>query len=56
MKLGISSYSLYSAMKAGEMSILDVMEWGAEQGGEHIEIVPNLGFTLEDGGLVSEIR
>ncbi|MCG3420088.1 sugar phosphate isomerase/epimerase family protein [Oceanobacillus jordanicus] len=56
MKLGISSYSLYSAMKAGEMSILDVMEWVAEQGGEHIEIVPNLGFTLEDGGLVSEIR
>lgn len=56
MKLGISSYSLYSAMKVGEMSILDVMEWVAEQGGEHIEIVPNLGFTLEDGGLVSEIR
>ncbi len=56
MKLGISSYSLYSAMKAGEMSILDVMEWVAEQGGKHIEIVPNLGFTLEDDGLVSEIR
>ncbi|MFD1174001.1 sugar phosphate isomerase/epimerase family protein [Oceanobacillus picturae] len=56
MKLGISSYSLYSAMKVREMSILDVMEWVAEQGGEHIEIVPNLGFTLEDGGLVSEIR
>lgn len=56
MKLGISSYSLYSAMKTGEMSILDVMEWVAEQGGEHIEIVPNLGFTLEDGGLVSDIR
>ncbi|AVR00184.1 sugar phosphate isomerase [Oceanobacillus iheyensis] len=47
MKLGMSSYSLLGAIKTGEMSILDVIQWTADQGGEHIEIVP-LGFTLED--------
>lgn len=45
MKLGVSSYSLYQAMKQGSMSILDVIEWVAEIGGEHIEIVP-IGFDL----------
>lgn len=47
MKLGMSTYSLLGAIKTGEMSILDVIQWTADQGGEHIEIVP-LGFTLED--------
>jgi len=56
MKFGLSSYSLFSALKANEMSILDVIEWVSNQGGEHIEIVPNLGFTLEDPTLIDEIR
>jgi sugar phosphate isomerase/epimerase len=47
MKLGMSSYSLVGAMNAGEMTILDVIDWTAEQGGEHIEIVP-IGFSLTD--------
>lgn len=47
MKLGISSYSLYQAMQEGTMSILDVIEWIADIGGEHIEIVP-LGFDFTD--------
>ncbi|MNW45858.1 Inosose dehydratase [compost metagenome] len=47
MKLGVSSYSLYQAMQQGTMSLLDVVEWIAEIGGEHIEIVP-LGFDLID--------
>ncbi|MNO36057.1 Inosose dehydratase [compost metagenome] len=45
MKLGVSSYSLYQAMQEGSMSILDVVEWIADNGGEHIEIVP-LGFDF----------
>lgn len=45
MKLGISSYSLYGALKSGEMDILGVIDWIADQGGEHVEIVP-LGFEL----------
>ncbi|UUZ96347.1 sugar phosphate isomerase/epimerase [Paenibacillus sp. P25] len=47
MKLGLSSYSLSRAIKAGEMTILDAVRWTAEHGGEHIEIVP-IGFTLDD--------
>lgn len=45
MKLGVSTYSLYQALKSGEMSIMDVIDWIADQGGEHVEIVP-LGFDL----------
>lgn len=47
MKLGMSSYSLLGAMKADGMSILDVIDWTADQGGEHIELVP-MGYTLTD--------
>jgi len=47
MKLGVSSYSLYQAMNKGEMTITDVIDYIAEIGGEHIEIVP-LGFNLKE--------
>lgn len=57
MKLGLSSYSLFTALKANDMSIIDAIQWVADQGGEHIEIVPNLGFTLDDNlALVDDIR
>ena len=46
MKLGVSSYSLYQAMHAGNMNILDAIQWVADNGGEHIEIVP-FGFDFE---------
>lgn len=45
MKLGISSYSLQGAINSKEMTILDVVQWVADQGGEHVEIVP-IGFSL----------
>ncbi|MUV37262.1 hypothetical protein JNUCC1_01068 [Lentibacillus sp. JNUCC-1] len=47
MKLGLSTYSLLDAIKAGEMDVLDVVQWIADNGGEHMEIVP-YGFTLVD--------
>lgn len=47
MKLGMSSYSLVEALNSGEMSILDVIDWTSEHGGEHIELVP-MGYTLTD--------
>ena len=57
MKIGLSSYSLFKALNLGEMSIIDAIQWIADQGGEHIEIVPNLGFSLEKNPeLVDEIR
>ncbi|MBO1514859.1 sugar phosphate isomerase/epimerase family protein [Metabacillus bambusae] len=56
MKLGLSSYSLYAALKSGEIDILEAIEWVAEQGGEHIEIVP-MGFSLDDNpDLTNAIR
>lgn len=56
MKLGISSYSLQGAMNAKEMTILDVVQWVADQGGEHVEIVP-ISFNLaEDAALADAIR
>jgi inosose dehydratase len=47
MKVGLSTYSLLSAINAGEMDVLDVVQWIADNGGEHMEIVP-YGFTLVD--------
>jgi inosose dehydratase len=47
MKLGISSYSLQGAINSKEMTILDVIQWVADQGGEHVEIVP-IGVSLAD--------
>lgn len=47
MKIGLSSYSLLKAIKSGEMSILDAIRWIADNGGEHMEIVP-YGYTLVD--------
>ncbi|MEN0642476.1 sugar phosphate isomerase/epimerase [Alkalicoccobacillus gibsonii] len=55
MKLGMSSYSLVGAIQSNELSIVDVIEWTAEQGGEHVEIVP-IGFNLtESEHLIDEI-
>lgn len=47
MKAGLSTYSLLQAIRAGEMTVLDVIDWIADNGGEHMEIVP-YGFTLVD--------
>lgn len=45
MKLGVSTYSLFQALKSGDLDIMGVIDWIADQGGEHVEIVP-LGFDL----------
>lgn len=47
MRVGISTYSLLPAIRSGEMTILDVIDWITDNGGEHMEIVP-YGFTLEN--------
>jgi sugar phosphate isomerase/epimerase len=47
MKVGLSTYSLVRELREGRMTVLDVIEWIAENGGEHMEIVP-YGFTLVD--------
>jgi len=56
MKLGVSTYSLLPAIESGEMTVLDVIDWIADLGGEHVEIVP-FGFKLVDNNeLVDAIR
>lgn len=52
---GISSYSLYQAMKEQRMTIEQVIAWAAEQGAQHIELVPRLGFELDEAGMVERI-
>ncbi|TLS54281.1 sugar phosphate isomerase/epimerase [Paenibacillus antri] len=47
MKVGLSTYSLLNALKSGEMTVLDVVDWIAANGGEHMEMVP-YGYTVED--------
>lgn len=45
MKLGVSTYSLLNAINSGEMTVLDALQWMADHGAEHVEIVP-FGFQL----------
>lgn len=33
MKAGLSTYSLLQAIRAGEMTVLDVIDWIADNGG-----------------------
>lgn len=40
MKIGASTYSLLKAIKAGDLDVLGVFDWLAQNGAEHIEIVP----------------
>ncbi len=47
MKVGLSSYSLVQEIKSGKLSILDVVQWVADHGGEHLELVP-YGYTVVD--------
>ncbi len=56
MKVGLSTYSLVKELREGKMSILDVIQWIADHGGEHMEIVP-YGFTVvDDEELADQIR
>ncbi|MEW4368296.1 sugar phosphate isomerase/epimerase family protein [Paenibacillus kandeliae] len=47
MKLGLSTYSLHGKLSSGDMTVLDVIDYAAEHGAEHVEIVP-LSYSLTD--------
>ncbi|WP_405154706.1 sugar phosphate isomerase/epimerase family protein [Paenibacillus sp. FSL K6-0108] len=56
MKVGLSTYSLQQALDAKEMTVPDAIRYIAEQGGEHVEIVP-IGYSLIDQPeLIDQIR
>jgi len=40
VKVGLSTYCLYRAIMAKEMDLLQVVQWIADNGSEHVEIVP----------------
>jgi len=47
MKIGVSTYSLSQSIREGQMGVLDVIQWVADNGGKHVEIVP-IGYSLDD--------
>lgn len=47
MKVGLSTYSLSRAIRAGEMDVLQAIQWIADNGGEHVELSPS-GYVLTD--------
>lgn len=47
MKFGVSTYSFMRAIQRDDMSVLDVVRWIADHGGEHVEVVP-FGFNVTD--------
>lgn len=47
MKVGLSTYSLSRAISAGELDILSVIQWIADNGGKHVEISPS-NLNLKD--------
>ncbi|WP_434753137.1 sugar phosphate isomerase/epimerase family protein [Paenibacillus amylolyticus] len=56
MKVGLSTYSLQQALDRKELTVPDAIRWIAEQGGQHVEIVP-MGFSLIDNpALIEEIK
>jgi len=56
MKLGIGLHCLRNAIRSKEMSPLDVIEWIAEVGGEHVEIVPVDFDLLSEPEMADAIR
>lgn len=56
MKVGLSSYSLAQALSDGRLTILEAIDWVAEQGGAHMEIVPHGFSVVENPGLAAEIK
>lgn len=56
MKIGLSTYSLYSAIKSGEMSVVDTIPWIKDNGGEHVEISAVGYDLLEEPSLIEAIQ
>jgi sugar phosphate isomerase/epimerase len=56
MKLGLSTYSLTRAIKSGEMTVIQALEWMKTYGADHVEIVPHSFNLVESPSLISEIK
>lgn len=56
MKVGLSSYSLLSDIQSGKLSILDAIQWVADNGGKHMELVPYGYSVVDNEELADEIK
>lgn len=43
-------------MKQGEMSVLDVLQWVADNGGQHVELVPYEFTVVDNDELATQIK
>lgn len=56
IKVGLSTYSLVRELRAETMTVLDVIQWIADNGGEHMEMVP-YGYSVVDNvELADQVR
>lgn len=56
MKIGLSTYSMVKKMRQGEMDVLDVLQWVADNGGQHVELVPYEFTVVDNYELATEIK
>ncbi len=56
MKVGLSSYSLLEDIQSGKLTILDAIQWVADNGGEHMELVPYGYSVVDNEELADEIK
>lgn len=55
MKIGLSSYSLSRAIGSGQLGILEAIDWIANAGGEHMEVVPGGAWDIHVPGLPEKL-
>ena len=55
MKIGLSSYSLSRAIASGQLGILEAIDWIANAGGEHMEVVPGGTWDIHVPGLPAKL-
>ncbi|MGE7842431.1 sugar phosphate isomerase/epimerase family protein [Lysinibacillus sp. NPDC093712] len=56
MKIGLSTYSMVKKMRQGEMNVLDVLQWVADNGGQHVELVPYEFTVVDNYELATQIK
>lgn len=56
MKIGASTYSLSRAIRAGEMDVLDVIQWLGENGADHVECSPAGYSFTETPDLIEAVK
>lgn len=56
MKVGLSTYSLSQAITAGEMNVLEAIQWIADNGGEHVECSPSGYSFSENPELIDAVK